>query len=222
CGGGGRGGRAVVAAARRLAAAKPVVAFKVGRGSAGARAAGSHTGSLAGAGETYRAAFAAAGVVVAGETEEFFDAVVALDALAGSPPRGDGLAILTGSGGASVAAADAAEAAGLRVPALPAARRQQLRAHLPAFGAAGNPVDMTPQMEPAAFGPAVRVVLEADEVAGAIAIDVGLDVAAYGEALVAARSATGKPVVACTADTPEVDARLRAGGIPTFPTPERA
>src|SRR5262249_5855316 len=70
--------------------------------------------------------------------------------------------------------------------------------------------------------PAVRVVLEADEVAGAIAIDVGLDVAAYGEALVAARSATGKPVVACTADTPEVDARLRAGGIPTFPTPERA
>src|SRR5262245_33844119 len=170
-----RDGRGFVAAARRLAAAKPVVAFKVGRGSAGARAAGSHTGSLAGAGETYRAAFAAAGVVVAGETEEFFDAVVALDALAGSPPRGDGVAILTVSGGPSVAAADAAEAAGLRVPALPAARRQRLRAHLPAFGADENPVDMTPQMEPAAFGPAVRLVLEADPVAGALALTVRLD-----------------------------------------------
>src|SRR5262249_2306008 len=99
---------------------------------------------------------------------------------------------------------------------------------LPAFGADGNPVDMTPQMEPAAFGPAVRLVLEADEVAGAIAIDVGLDVPAYGEALVAARSATGKPVVGGTAAPPAVDrarrggGRLRAGGIPTFPTPERA
>src|SRR5262249_12594242 len=133
-----------------------------------------------------------------------------------------GVAILSVSGGPAVAAADAAEAAGLRVPALPAARRQRLRAHLPGFGADGNPVDMTPQMEPAGFGPAVRLGLQADEGAGAIAIDVGLDVPAYGEAVVAARAATGKPVVACTADTPDVDARLRAAGIPLLPTPERA
>jgi acetyltransferase len=217
-----RDGRGFVEAAGRLSAAKPVVVFKVGRGSAGARAAGSHTGSLAGAYETYLAAFAAAGVVVAGDTEEFFDAVTALDADGGRVPQGDGVAILSVSGGPAVAAADAAEAAGLRVPALPAARRQRLRAHLPGFGADGNPVDMTPQMEPAGFGPAVRLVLEADEVAGAIVIDVGLDVPAYGDAVVAARAATGKPVVACTADTPDVDARLRAAGIPLFPTPERA
>ncbi len=217
-----RDGRGFVEAAGRLSAAKPVVAFKVGRGSAGTRAAGSHTGSLAGAYETYLAAFAAAGVVVTGDTEEFFDAIVALDADGGRPPQDDGVAILTVSGGPSVAAADAAEAAGLRVPQLPDPRRRQLRAHLPGFGADGNPVDMTPQMEPAAFGPAIRLVLEADEVAGVIAIDVGLDVPAYGEAVVAAQAATGKPVVACTADTPGVDARLRAAGIPIFPTPERA
>jgi acetate---CoA ligase (ADP-forming) len=217
-----RDGRGFVEAAGRLSAAKPVVAFKVGRGSAGARAAGSHTGSLAGAYATYLAAFAAAGVVVAGDTEEFFDAVAALDAGGGRLPKGDGVAILTVSGGPSVAAADAAEAAGLQVPPLPDARRRQLRLHLPGFAADGNPVDMTPQMEPASFGPAVRLVLEADEVAGAIAIDVGLDLPAYGEAVVAARAATGKPVVACTADTPAVDARLRAAGIPIFPTPERA
>ena len=69
-----RDGRAFVAAARRLARGKPVVALKGGRAEAGRRAAGSHTGSLAGAWETYRAAFAAAGIVVVEGTEELFDA----------------------------------------------------------------------------------------------------------------------------------------------------
>jgi acetyltransferase len=215
-------GRAFVEAARRLSRTKPVVAFKVGRGGAGRRAAGSHTGSLAGEYATYRAAFEAAGLVVAGETEEFFDAVAVLDAQAGRPPASDSLAILTVSGGPSVAAADAAEAAGLRVPALPEALRARLAAHLPAFGATGNPVDFTPQMDPGAFAPAVRAVLEAPEVAGAVMIDVGLDEPAYGEAVAAAQAATGKPVVACTADTPEIDRRLAGAGIPVFPTPERA
>ncbi len=217
-----RDGPAFVAAARRATGLKPVVAFKAGRGEAGRRAAGSHTGSLAGTYATYRAAFAAAGIVVAEETEEFFDAVAALDAHAGRLPLGDALAILTVSGGPSVIAADAAEAVGLRVPALPEALRRRLRAHLPAFGADANPVDMTPQMEPAGFAPAVGLVIEAAEVAGAVAIDVGLDRAEYGEAVARAQAATGKPVVACTVDTPEVDRHLRAAGIPSFPTPERA
>jgi acetyltransferase len=217
-----RDGRAFVEAAGRVAETKPVVAFKVGRGSAGHRAAGSHTGSLAGSYATYLAGFRAAGVVVAAETDEFFDAVAALDAHAGRLPRGEAVAVLTVSGGPSVAAADAAEAAGLTVPPLPEAVRRALRAHLPSFGADGNPVDLTPQMEPAAFGPAVGLVLRAGAVAGAIAIDVGLDVPAYGEALAAAQAETGKPVVACTADVPEVERRLRGAGIPVFPTPERA
>jgi acetyltransferase len=217
-----RDGRAFVEAARRVAAAKPVVAFKVGRGGAGHRAAGSHTGSLAGSYATYLAAFRAAGVVVAAETDEFFDAVAALDAHAGRLPRGEGVAILTVSGGPAVAAADAAEAAGLTVPALPETVRRPLRAHLPSFGADGNPVDLTPQMDPGGFGPAVRLVLECEAVAGAIAIDVGLDVPAYGEAIAAAQAATGKPVVACTADVPEVERRLGDARIPVFATPERA
>ena len=217
-----RDGRAFVAAARRLARAKPVVALKGGRAEAGRRAAGSHTGSLAGAWETYRAAFAAAGIVVVEETEELFDAMVTLEAHGSRPPRDAAVAILTISGGPSVVAADAAEAAGLRVPALPEERRRALRAHLPDFGADGNPVDMTPQMEPAGFEPSVRLVLEAPEVSGAVAIDIGLDRPEYADALVAAQAATGKPVVACTVDTPDMDRRLRAAGIPLVPGPERA
>ena len=217
-----RDGRAFVAAARQLARAKPVVALKVGRAEAGRRAAGSHTGSLAGAWETYRAAFAAASVVAVEETEELFDAIATLEVHGARPPRDPAIAILTISGGPSVVAADAAEAAGLRVPSLPEERRLALRAHLPEFGADGNPVDMTPQMEPAGFEPSVRLVLEAPEISGAIAIDIGLDRPEYADALAAAQAATGKPVVACTVDTPDMDRRLRAAGIPLVPGPERA
>ena len=217
-----RDGRAFVAAARRLAGAKPVVALKGGRAEAGRRAAGSHTGSLAGTWETYRAAFAAAGIVVVDGTEELFDAMVTLEAHASRPPRDAAIAVLTISGGPSVVAADAAEAAGLRVPVLSDERRRTLRTHLPEFGADANPVDLTPQMEPAGFAPSVRVVLEAPEVSGAVAIDIGLDRPEYAEALAAAQATTGKPVVACTVDTPEMDRRLRAAGIPLVPGPERA
>jgi acetyltransferase len=217
-----RDGQTFVAAARRLSRTKPVVALKGGRAEAGRRAAGSHTGSLAGTWETYRAAFAAAGIVAVDETAELFDALVTLEAHAARAPRDRTLAILTISGGPSVVAADAAEAAGLRVPPLPAARRAALRAHLPAFGADANPVDMTPQMEPGGFEPSVRLVLEAPEVAGAVAIDIGLDRPEYADALASAQARTGKPIVACTVDTPDMDRRLGAAGIPLVPGPERA
>src|SRR5262249_40883134 len=72
--------------------------------------AGSHTGSLAGRDETYRAAFRAAGIVTVDDTEEFFDALTALAAAGDRLPRDPRLAILTISGGPSVVAAAAAEA----------------------------------------------------------------------------------------------------------------
>jgi acyl-CoA synthetase (NDP forming) len=177
---------------------------------------------LAGTWETYRAAFATAGVVAVDETAELFDALVTLEAHATRAPRNRTLAILTISGGPSVVAADAAEAAGLRVPPLPAARRAALREHIPAFGADANPVDMTPQLEPGGFAPSVGLVLEAPEIGGAVAIDIGLDRPEYADALLAAQAATGKPIVACTVDTPDMDRRLRAAGIPLVPGPERA
>src|SRR6185503_13700463 len=70
-----RDGPRFLAAARRAAGRKPIVMLKGGRSEAGRRAAGSHTGSLAGAWEVYRAACASARVVLAEETEEFFDAI---------------------------------------------------------------------------------------------------------------------------------------------------
>ena len=89
-----RDGPRFLAAAERAAGRKPIVMLKGGRSDAGRRAAGSHTGSLAGAWEVYRAACASARVVLAEETEEFFDAVETLVAIPTAPadraPRGGG------------------------------------------------------------------------------------------------------------------------------------
>ena len=216
-----RDGRRFVEVASRATARKPVIVLKGGRSDAGRRAAGSHTGSLAGVYDTYRAAFRRAGVVLAEETEEFFDALETLHAVQRRPAR-PSLAVLTVSGGPSVVAADAAERAGLEVPALAPEVQVALRAVLPSFAAIGNPVDLTPQVEPGRIAGAIDLVLAQPSIGGAVAVNVGLDIPEFADALVAASAARDKPIVAFTADAPRVAARLRSGGVPVLASPERA
>ena len=217
-----RDGPRFLAAARRATGKKPIVMLKGGRSDAGRRAAGSHTGSLAGAWEVYRAACASARVVLAEETEEFFDAIETLVAIPERRPAGRGVAVVTVSGGPSVVAADTAEREGLEVPALGDAARGALRALLPPFAAVGNPVDLTPQVEPARIATAARRVFDEPSIAGVVAVNVGLDIPEFAGGIVAAARETGKPAVAFAADAPEITARFRAGGVPVLPSPERA
>ena len=217
-----RHGRRFVEAARRATATKPLVVLKGGRSDAGRRAAGSHTGALAGTHDVYRAAFRRAGALLAEDTEEFFDAIEALAVSAAPRPSAPALAVITVSGGPSVIAADSADAAGLVVPALGEAARAALRALLPPFAAVGNPVDLTPQVAPEAIGAAVRTVLDEPGIAGVVAVDVGLDIPELADAIIAASAATGKAAVAFVADAPAVAVRLRAGRVPVLPAPERA
>lgn len=222
-------GRRFVEAARAATARKPLVVLKAGRSDAGRRAAGSHTGALAGTYDVYRAAFRRAGAVLAEDTDEFFDAIEALVVSTGSRPAAPAgrpaapsIAIVTVSGGPSVVAADSAEQAGLRVPALASDAQAALRALLPSFAAVGNPVDLTPQVAPERIAQAVRVVFDQPEIAGVVAVDVGLDIPEFGDAIVAASIATAKPAVAFIADAPGIAASLRAGGVAVLGSPERA
>jgi acetyltransferase len=217
-----RDGRAFVDVAARTTARKPVVVLKGGRSDAGRRAAGSHTGALAGTYEVYRAAFRRAGVVLAEETEEFFDAIEALHAVGDRSADRPRVAIVTVSGGPSVIAADAAERVGLEVPALSPATQAALRGLLPPFAAAGNPVDLTPQVEPARIGPVVDRIFAEPTIAGIIAVNVGLDITEFADAVVAASAHTGKAAVAFTADAPRISERFRTGGVPVLASPERA
>src|SRR5262249_24297971 len=177
---------------------------------------------LAGSYDMYRPACRRAGVVLAEETEEFFDAIETLVVAGSRRPSAPSVAIVTVSGGPSVIAADCAERSGLAVPGLPPRAQAVLRGLPPPVAAVSNPIDLTPQVERDKIAPAVRHVLDQPEVAGAIAVDVGLDFPEFADALVAAAETTGKPLVAFTADTPDITARFKAAGVPVMPTPERA
>ncbi|BBK43997.1 hypothetical protein STVA_40170 [Allostella vacuolata] len=139
-----------VADAARLVAAleyaqarrKPVVVMKVGRSPVGAEAAQSHTASLAGADQVYDSIFRRYGALRIDTTEEMLD--VAYACTRRTFPTGRKLGIVTISGGGGVVLADAAIAAGLEVPAMPADAQRRLKEMLP-FAAVRNPVDITAQ-----------------------------------------------------------------------------
>jgi len=137
---------------------KPVVVLKVGRTEQGARAAASHTASLAGADGVYDAAFRRYGVYRARCTEEMLD--VAYAASRGRFAAGRRLAILTNSGGIGVQAADFADDEGLEVAPMRDDIQQAIQALSP-NAATHNPVDLTGQVanDPPMFARAVDAVM---------------------------------------------------------------
>lgn len=135
-------GRELAEAIRRTTPGKPVIVFKTGISRDGARAARSHTGSLAADGRIYRAAMEQAGALTVRSGLEMLDAAQVLSSQ--PPPGGARAAVITNSGGMGVELADLLHAAGVETPPLSRPLREAIAARLPPFAAAGNPVDMTP------------------------------------------------------------------------------
>ena len=135
-----RDARKFMTAARIAARAKPVIVIKAGRSQGGAKAALSHTGALAGADAVYDAAFRRAGMLRVYELREIFEAAETLGR--GLAVRGDRLTILTNGGGAGVLAADALDALGGTLAALPPQTAAKLDAVLPSAWSHSNPIDI--------------------------------------------------------------------------------
>ena len=133
-------GRKFMSAARAASRTKPVLVLKAGRSAAGARAATSHTGVLAGTDAVYDAAFRRAGMLRVGTMAELFDAAETL-ALT-QEQAGDRLAILTNGGGAGVLATDALLAAGGKLAGLAEKTFEELNRFLPKTWSRANPVDI--------------------------------------------------------------------------------
>jgi acetyltransferase len=221
-----RDGRKLLAAAdRALVLGKPIVLAKVARSGAGARAAASHTGSLAGTDRVYAGVFRQAGIVRARNDEHLLDLAAAFTYC--PLPAGGGVGLVTQSGGAGVLMADRCEELGLAVPELAETTREALREVVPAFGAVRNPVDITAQFiaEPGLLSKSLELVLA----------DPGVDVAIFYLGLmeraapkIAAdleRVAKGspKPLVVAWAGAPETGLRaLREGGVCVLPSATRA
>ena len=136
-------GRELFAALKRCAAVKPTIVLKGGLSAAGARAANSHTGSLAGSSEIFEALCRQTGAIRAGDMAELHDLVVALTTSVRSV-RGTGVALVSGGGGFAVLSTDAIAAEGLDVPPLPQATQDKLRMFVPVAGTSvRNPIDST-------------------------------------------------------------------------------
>lgn len=220
--------RKFMSAGRIAARAKPVVVIKAGRSAAGAKAAFSHTGALAGSDAVYDAAFRRAGMLRVGELRELFDAVSTLSA--GMKVKGDRLAILTNGGGAGVLATDALEARGGRLATIPPEALAAIDRIAPANWSRGNPVDIIGDATPQRYTAALEALLEAPDADAILVMNCPTAVADSSEvadaviSVVASRKAL-TPVLTCwLGGTVASQGRRRfaAAGLPTHETPDEA
>jgi acyl-CoA synthetase (NDP forming) len=214
----------------RTTAVKPVIAVVGGRTGAGQRAAVSHTAALAADDAVRDAALRQAGVVRVRTGLQVLDAA---RALSGQPmPRGPRVAVVTNSGGTGVELADLLADEGLAVPELGPALQEELRALLPGYASAVNPVDMTPawSLFTAVYPAAIELLARSGEVD--VVVPVLLQRSASPEVAAAVRDAVARlraddntvPVYVCWVAPRSADAHtslLQEAGIPCFAWPQR-
>lgn len=216
--------------ARRLSRTKPIVAMKSGRGAAGARAAGSHTGALiADSDVTVDALFRQAGVIRADTMSELFDITKLLSTQ--PVPKGNRVAILTNAGGPGILCADACEEHGLDVVELPDEVRERLRHIAVAEASVANPVDLLAAATAGEFAGALSALVAHDGVDAIIAIYIQPGLGSVGDEVaaeiqrVAARSARAIPIVSVlmsAADRKAARGSALPGAPPVFEYPEAA
>ena len=167
--------RKFLSAARAAARLKPVIAIKVGRNAAAAKAAASHTGAMAGTDSVYDATFRRAGIVRVKELEELLDAVETL----ANPLQfsNDGLVILTNGGGPGVIATDALLDCGGHLAELSPETIARLEGVLPGTWSHGNPVDIVGDAPPERYAAALEVLLSAPEAGAVLVLNVPTAVA---------------------------------------------
>lgn len=225
-----RDGRALMAAGRKAARlGKPILLWKAGRREQGARAVASHTASMTGRYDLYRAALNQAGIVEVGDLETVVDLVRVFSA--GRPAAGPRIGLTGGSGGAAIVFADACDEWGLQIPALSPATVAALRAQGASAGTRGNPVDYTggwlddPNID--RFRHVVRLLL-ADDAVDQLCIMFstaqGKPALNGAQVLAAAAAGTHKPVMVFSSAPPssiaEVLGVFAAARIPVLTSPQ--
>ncbi len=212
--------------AGELTREKPVLVLKAGHTEAGARAASSHTGALAGSDRAYDAAFRRCGVIRVHTVEELFEEAVAL---AQQPlPRGRRLGIVSNAGGPAILAADAAADDGLEVPALSPTTVESLSKRFSSAASTANPVDILADATAGGFRDAVEWVLADPHVDMGLVLTAPhpvLTFAQLAESVAAAHRRHGKPVAVSfmAGDLGEVaEQTLNDAGIPAYFEPGRA
>jgi acetyltransferase len=218
--------RKFMSAARSVSRVKPIIVLKSGRSPAGARAAASHTGAMAGEDAVYDAAFKRAGIVRVDTIEELFDCA---ELMAKQPrPRGPRLAILTNGGGPGVMATDTLARYGQEPAPLDPETLLALDAFLPPFWSRGNPIDILGDASAERFARALEVCLSSKNLDGVLVMmapQALTDPLGVAETLSSAMKGRRYPVFTCWMGGKTIGKaveRLNEAGIPTYETPERA
>jgi acyl-CoA synthetase (NDP forming) len=225
-------GREFLEIAKKVTVKKPVVVIKTGRSAAGARAAASHTGAIAGSDKIYDAAFEQGGIIRARDMEEFFDMG---KALAMQPPAlGRNIGILTDAGGPGVMTVDECESLGLTVNRFTddiIRKFQDLKDKnlILKISATSNPVDLTGSVTDDQFVASADLMFQDPEIYGIILLGLhhmpGLR-EKYIDGIVKISSKYTKPIVMCDIGETEMALYTRSRFdrlcVPSYSSPEDA
>jgi len=219
-------GEAFLKAARKTSLNKPVIMIKSGTTAAGAKAASSHTGAIAGSDQTYSAAFEQAGVIRVGDVATLFNLA---QAFSSQPlPKGPNLAVVTNSGGPGILTADTADRTGLSMAQLSQKTIQRLQEFLPSYAAFYNPVDIIGDADAERYRKTLDVVSEDPMVHSILVLltpTASVEIEETAEAVIRIAKKCGKPVFACfMGKTRIAKARtmLMEAGVPCYAFPEPA
>jgi acetyltransferase len=215
-----------MSAARGFARTKPIIVIKAGRHTAGAKAASSHTGALAGDFAVYEAAFKRAGVVMVDEIGDLFNCASVLDSR--FLPAGPNLAIVTNAGGPAVLAADAVVTYGCQLAELSSETMSVMDKALPPYWSRGNPLDILGDANVSRYELAVKTCIADPRVDGLLVIYTPQGTTQptqLAEAITKIASDRRKPMLTVwmgesgVRDSREV---FQRNNIPTYQTPEEA
>ncbi|OEU67145.1 MAG: acyl-CoA synthetase [Desulfovibrio sp. S3730MH75] len=149
-------GRGFMEQAVKVSMKKPVIMMKSGITSAGARAASSHTGAIAGSDQACDAAFRQSGIIRVDRLEDLFNLAKAFSCQ--DVPYGPNLGIITNAGGPGILAADACGESGLRMPSFSSVTIAELQPMLPGYASIFNPVDMLREADADRYRQTMKVV----------------------------------------------------------------
>lgn len=220
-------GKRFMEVAKKVNKKKPIIVLKAGKSESGAKAASSHTGSLAGSYAIYEAAFNQSGLLIANTIDEMLSMARAFT----QPlPKGNKVAIMTNAGGPGVLTADEIDKYGLKLAQLKEETMQKLREFLPPMAAVKNPVDMIASARGEDYYKTAKLLLEDENVDLLIAICVvptfaGMTITEHAEGVIRAMKELNneKPVLALFMAgyvSEKAKELLEKEGIPAYERPE--
>jgi acetyltransferase len=219
-------GKRFIEVARRCTSVKPIILIKSGGTGAGARAASSHTGALAGSDTAFSAAFRQTGIIRVDGVKELFE--IARVFTSGKLPAGNRLLIITNAGGPGIIAADHSEKKGLTLPVLQKSTIEKLRKFLPPSASLYNPIDLIGDATSQRYKTVLQEVRNSPDIDGILVIltpQAMTDVKEIAEAVIETSNSTDKPVITSFmggSTVREAVERLMKQSIPNYSYPEEA